>query len=213
MNWQKLQKQIVREATANPKKAACLGLLCVVCLYFWAPLVWGWIEGRSGGGDKNMRDNRAPIAANAPTSTTAVTGQPVEQATEGLNWQTVDALLEADERMDSAKLPSSARNPFRLEAPVPVNERPVIVSQPSPAELGLELSSTFLGSRRQVALINGRAYRVGQSFRVGGQRFRLDEIAAEHVVLTGSNGSFVLTIESSRDNTDTPQQVPSSAAE
>jgi len=43
VNLGKLTRQIKREALGSPKKAGALGLLCLVALYFWAPLVWGWV--------------------------------------------------------------------------------------------------------------------------------------------------------------------------
>ena len=45
MNLNKLARQLRREAMANPKKAAVLGLLLLVALYFWGPLVWGRVAG------------------------------------------------------------------------------------------------------------------------------------------------------------------------
>ena len=38
----KLTKQLRRDIAANPKKAAALGLMVLVALYFWGPLVWSW---------------------------------------------------------------------------------------------------------------------------------------------------------------------------
>ncbi|MGC3971074.1 MAG: hypothetical protein QM775_28185 [Pirellulales bacterium] len=35
-----LAKQLKRDLTANPKKAGMLGVLCLVCAWFWGPLVF-----------------------------------------------------------------------------------------------------------------------------------------------------------------------------
>ncbi|MCE9555015.1 MAG: hypothetical protein K8T91_16800 [Planctomycetes bacterium] len=53
-----------------------------------------------------------------------------------------------------------ARDPFRKVAPAPSTaqtEKPV-APKIDPASLGLELSSTLIGPRHSVAMINGRAY-------------------------------------------------------
>ena len=44
MKLDKLVKQIGRDAAANPKKAALLGVMAVLALYFWAPLLVGWFS-------------------------------------------------------------------------------------------------------------------------------------------------------------------------
>ena len=44
VNIQNLSKQLNHEITANPKKAIFLGILMAVGLYFWVPLLWGWVH-------------------------------------------------------------------------------------------------------------------------------------------------------------------------
>ena len=62
-----IAKQLRREATANPKKASVLGLLAVVALWFWAPLVWGWIFASE---DEEGVKATQPTAQSAPTGGT-----------------------------------------------------------------------------------------------------------------------------------------------
>ncbi|MBW8884592.1 MAG: hypothetical protein JF612_07410, partial [Planctomycetia bacterium] len=44
VNLEKLAKQLRRDTAANPKKAAALGLMILVALYFWGPLAWKWFS-------------------------------------------------------------------------------------------------------------------------------------------------------------------------
>ena len=44
MKLDKLAKRLGRDLAANPKKAAALGVMALVALYFRAPLVWGWFS-------------------------------------------------------------------------------------------------------------------------------------------------------------------------
>jgi hypothetical protein len=39
-----LKKQLLRDLQRSPKKAAVLGLSCLLALYFWAPLVTGYFN-------------------------------------------------------------------------------------------------------------------------------------------------------------------------
>ena len=58
------------------------------------------------------------------------------------------------------------------------------------AQLGLTLSSTFFGTHRKVALINGRVLREGQELKVDGHRLRLVEVAPRYVVFQ-QNGKLM----------------------
>jgi hypothetical protein len=44
----KLVKQLRRDATANPKKTALLGVMALVALYFWGPLLWKGVVAEKG---------------------------------------------------------------------------------------------------------------------------------------------------------------------
>jgi len=70
VNLGKTARQIRREATRSPKKAAVLGLLCIVALWFWAPLVWDWL------GEDGTASTEATSAAMATVPAAARIGTP-----------------------------------------------------------------------------------------------------------------------------------------
>ena len=43
MSLERFAKRLRREVIANPKKAAILGIMLLVAIYFWTPLVMGWM--------------------------------------------------------------------------------------------------------------------------------------------------------------------------
>ena len=203
----KLGKKLSRELVASPKKAAVLGLLLLVALYYWAPLVIGWVS-------KSGESKEAGKAAAAPTTTaaapaTASNAAPSKTANPALPWQQVIQLMENDERTLAAELRALRRDPFALpkpDAPPPKAEaataaaaaaqsQPVVVT---PQSLGLSLSSTIIGSDRRVARISGRTYAEGQTIEVrkDGQTvaFTLAEVHARRVVLVRDKHKYELTI-------------------
>ncbi len=48
MTWNRFASQLRREIKANPGKAALLGGLLLVALYYWIPLVGKWVSGSKG---------------------------------------------------------------------------------------------------------------------------------------------------------------------
>ena len=60
----KLAKQARRDLLANPKKAAILGLMLLVALYFWGPLLWKWFA--PAGGKKGSKDQAGLILEDDP---------------------------------------------------------------------------------------------------------------------------------------------------
>ncbi len=219
MNWQKIQRQLIREATANPKKAAFLGVLCVVCLYFWAPLVWGWVAGpKSKGGKSKMSDPRSIVASpSAQVTPGADTVSAADTETSAFDWQKADQLLSQDPYAVSLAPSDVGSDPF-VAAVLPKREPSEEPAQQvlTPDQLGLTLSSTFLGRDRRVALINGRAYREGQTLKVAGHRLRIAEVGRDHVILVGSSVSMRLAIDrpgaaSSDDSIEPPGQTSNGA--
>jgi hypothetical protein len=169
----KLAKQLRRDLLGNPKKAAALGLMVLVALYFWAPLVKKWLF---------------PAGTSAVTATVAgliLEDDPdaVKTTTRGgkvFRWDRIRELMSKDERMTSAALEANFVDPFRAAQPpahetvaahqpetaqpepMPMPEHPAI----DPATVGLTLASVVVGPRHSSAMINGRAYREGQTIRL-----------------------------------------------
>jgi hypothetical protein len=205
----RLGKKLRRELATSPKKAAVLGLLLLVALYYWAPLVWGWVS-KPGESNETGKTAAAPTpSTNAPT--TASNSAPTKAASPAFPWQQMIQLMDNDERTLAAELRALRRDPFALPksaAPKPKAEaelaaaaaaaaqsQPVVVT---PQSLGLTLSSTIIGGDRRVARISGRTYGQGQTIEVrkDGQTvaFTLAEVHARRVVLVRDENRYELSI-------------------
>lgn len=205
----KLGKRFRRELTTSPKKAAVLGLLALVAMYYWTPLVWGWVAKHDDAADAKPAAvaSPTPSAAN-PTSTpsTAPTKTDVPQ----LSWQQVVKLMQRDPRTLAADVTALRRDPFLLprpdvaklkadaEASAAAEAGKSQATAATPQSLGLNLSSTIIGSNRRVARISGRTYELGQTVQVlkDGQTiaFTLAEVHARRAVLVRDNKKYELTI-------------------
>lgn len=116
-----------------------------------------------------------------------------------------------DETMRPAASLNKARDPFRKIAPASSALQPnqPVTPKIDPESLGLELSSTLIGPRQNVAMINGRAY-VLKHQAIGGKRqpvlvsiklqdqqyqFTLLSIAPDHVEFEYSGQPFLLRVK------------------
>lgn len=186
MSASKLHKQLVRELTANPKKAAALGLLAAVAIYFWLPLILG-------GDDK--KPAKKPVANEQPGQAapvaTAVAQRSVEKR---VGWQKVVSWIDSDPLTHTV-----AELPLKLEAfgaaqakldpePVTPDPREQVDVEPAPEvtpdSLGLRLQGTLVGPRRRVALINNRPCGEGSTFWITEELgFRVVEVTPRSVIL------------------------------
>lgn len=162
MKLDKLAKQLRRDATANPKKAALLGLMALVAMYFWAPLAWRWMVPAVG--KKTSKAGKvAVILTDDPVeSNDKAKGRPVNK----FRWEKVRQLIERESRMASASYEASWVDPFASRLAEPESEaestpEAAVVSPPpevKPSEAGLVLSSVVISPRRRLATINGELY-------------------------------------------------------
>jgi hypothetical protein len=199
----KLGKQLRREVQANPKKAVLLGVLAVVALYFWAPLVFRWTGHGSSGATAQVQVTPSPAAvAEVPAAVT----KPKTVSAERHKWHELVQWMEADGRTKPAAPLAAACNPFRI----PVL-RPQVVEQPkprpkaepaiAPQSVGLVLSSTIVGPDRRVARISGRTYAEGSSVKAvtkdGGRiAYTLVDIEPRQVLLQRLGVVYELRIQS-----------------
>ena len=210
MSSSNLAKRLQREIKASPQKAAILGVLAVVALYFWAPLLIGWFSG----GPSSVTVATAPVSVEAiqPVERSAGEGQAVAK---GATWQQVDAWIAQDKMMKPAATQLALRNPFQMQGGAtqtgpwaigkvesgythakqalemissrlfPSSDEDAV----SPSEAGLVVTSTIAGGKRPVALINGRAYAQGSVVRGEGEfpstKFTLIEVRSKSVLLRG----------------------------
>ncbi len=177
----KLAKQLKKELTRNLKKTAALGLVTLVALWFWAPLVWKWV----GGDPKKKARKAAAVAAQAADAAPEATATPTDAAPAAapvpkIHWDQLLTRISGDENMATATLKPGARDPFKVTtveeqvvATAPLVEgapntpvRAAAVQDPTPESMGLVLEATFVSRQTRRATINGKNYRVGQSVPV-----------------------------------------------
>lgn len=172
MKLDKLLKRLKRDLAASPQKAGALGLMVLVALYFWAPLVLKWVKKPS---------KPAAIAANpvALPSGPAVTPAVVRPATDSARWNRVRQSISQDRLMAAVPHQAGWTNPFNrlkskmvdsAEAPAETSTSatPQIAPTARPALskehlAGIAISSILISTRDSAAVIRGTVYRVNDS--------------------------------------------------
>jgi hypothetical protein len=195
-------KRLEREIKANPAKAGGLGVLLLVACYFWAPLVMGFFQ--SDGGEV-VQPAATPPSPAATTSTLVPAGQTMPTETPTYEWRKYSKAIEEDARMNTGSQLSEGNDPFdgppiiAPPKPEPPVETPPVVMQPvTPADVGLELTTTLLGARRKIAEIGGKSYTVGDRIETeqdgANASFTIVEIYPRRVVLESNGERYELRI-------------------
>jgi len=195
----KLVKRVRREAAANPKKAAVLGILVLLGLYFWGPLVKGWFVKND---PASKVPGETPLAAS--TASAATPGGPTGgQQVAAHAWYQVVQWIEQDPRTRAAGDPAARRDPFQPVKPAvaepEANKKP---EPPKPrlslASLPVQLSSTVVGWGPRLAVINGKTCREGDTIEVTKDgcktALKLAEVHARRVVLRRENESLEVAL-------------------
>ena len=164
MNVQRTIKHIRRDVKKSPGKMLVLGVLAVVGVYFWMPLIGTWYGGNETGFvPRTDSQERLPMADSSLT---------IEDSKSNLlepTWDQLVGWLEQDSLTKSAKLEDKLLDPFR---PIDMRSAPMDGSgvgelasteikpdrEVTPDSLGLILKATIIGGPRGVASINGRTY-------------------------------------------------------
>lgn len=209
MSLNKLARQLRREAMANPKKAVILALLVLVAGYFWGPLVWDWVASEQAPGappevKAEAATEPAPFADAASAQSQELPDK--QHKASSHPWTQLDEWMRADPMTTPAEDVAGWRDPFDSDrASVEADhdeEAPVAAAPVTPQDLGVELSGTLIGPRRRVALIDGKAYRVGQSVTVdrAGRPIHLQlvEVHPRRIVLEWEDDRFDLAIPEQR---------------
>jgi len=160
----KLTKKLSRDLAANPKKAAILGLMVLVALYFWFPLLKEWV---AGGGKSGTAQASNVILTDDPVTEAGTSRKPKET----LRWEKVRQCVDSDPWMASATFDPQWRNPFatpllvpteKLEAttdtPEAVATAPQGVPEIGPDQAGLSVASVVVGPRLRSVTIGGEVY-------------------------------------------------------
>jgi hypothetical protein len=171
VNLDKLTKQLRRDMAANPKKAALLGLMVVVAMYFWGPLVWKFAS--VAGGKPRSNANLASLILMDDPADSPQQGK--TRSGGKFRWDKVREIIRQDPHMLPATFDPSWVNPFgksaseiarSVAAETPVDAPPAAVVAPAvdPKDLGIVLGGVMIGVRTRLATINGEACREGDVF-------------------------------------------------
>lgn len=185
-----------------------LGLVVLVAVYFWVPLVWRWV---GKGSAETATAKATTTSAAAMTVATRVSegneaGQPAaKQNTSRLPWQQIVQLRKNDPKTMPAPPLATTRDPFVATAPQVAATKKLseaakkpITPVIAPSAVGLALKSTVIGPQRRVAQINGRVYAVGQTVSIKKDSqdisFKVIDVQPRGVVLEAQGQRFELTI-------------------
>ncbi|WP_425613867.1 hypothetical protein NA78x_003711 [Anatilimnocola sp. NA78] len=181
MKLDKLLKRLKRDLAASPQKAGALGLMILVALYFWAPLVMKATKGKAKPGAVAVSQ---VILADDPVLAKAAP----HAATDSTRWDRVRLALANDQLLTPAAHHVSWTNPFsRLReqakpdesetaaesAAMAATQQPKTIT-PEPALnkeqlAGVMVSSILIGKREAAAVISGTVYRVGDKLILGAE--------------------------------------------
>jgi hypothetical protein len=198
-------KKLRREATANPKKAAILGLLSLAALYFWAPLLRQWTAPERNAASSGSASPAVPVASAAPMAGALAT-PPVAAAAPApasLHWRELAAAIDSDPRMQPVKPKhdsNAARDPFVAPKAEVVQERGPETGEladagKTPDDLGVFLSSTIVGAARRTAVVNGKVYGPGRELHADdGVVFVVKQIEPWGIVLERAGRRFELEL-------------------
>jgi len=186
----------------HPKKAAVLGLLVLVAVYFWSPLVWGWFVKDEPSVETSSATEDSDFDPMVLADSSKATPSPPEP-TPAHPWQLLVEWRENDPTTTTAPGLSDRRDPFRSLEPEVADaeledESRTVEAAVTPESIGLELAGTLVGPDHSVALINGKAYREGKtiaSTKDGESiEFELSEVHPRRIVLRRLGEQFELTI-------------------
>ena len=189
--------------TANPKKAAILGLMAVVAIYFWAPLVWKWTAKDNAVVKVNSATPKgAEPVATPPKAEVAPTEAPRPKHPP---WQQIVQWIQSDSRTAPAPPWSNTRDPFQKAKTAVAETKVEEEARPkppvlTPASVGMVLTGTIIGPQRRIARISGKSYNEGQTIEVVKEKdklhvsFTLLEVHDRRAVLESQGERFELAI-------------------
>lgn len=220
VNTGRIVKQIRREAKSHPAKAAVLAVLAVVAVCYWTTLAWSWgFDGKN----KSAKPRQQCVSAamgNHPqkfdpkaildvelakiNASSNTQGKPRHVWKKIVEWIEEDPRTQAVEKMpgraDAFETPEKPKfeQQAKQDASAPPQKTIFVEPEVTPRELEMSLSSTLVAPGGGVALIDGKAYRIGQTVTSEKDQhktaFKLSEIHAKHVTLTHKNKKHKLLL-------------------
>lgn len=201
INVNKLTNQLTREFKKNPGKAAALGGLLLVAVWFWYPLVKKW----TGGSDAVAKPQVvAPVAEHSSVAVAAET-TPVASSVGPQDWRAITQTIDEDSWMKPGTLKSDSFDPFYPEQEI--NTMLTSIDQPEkpepidllPTAAGLVVTSVIIGNSDPIARINNQNYHLGDLISGTSEnvRYRLVGVRSWGVLLQGSRQVHELHIDDS----------------
>lgn len=196
MSKNSLGNRIRREIVKSPKKAAFLGVLIVVSMYFWVPLFWGHTN-------NNNEDVVVPVVNQAAVTSSGTINSVKDSKNNRPSWREIRKWIDNDPRMKPAELLAFAQDPFQdmhvtLESSIAEKKDDIKPPPETPASLGMTLSSTIFGQRGGIARISGKTYARGQKIKIEKEgrsyEFILDDIRDRQVILEANGEKYELNI-------------------
>lgn len=223
MNISRLKKTAVKEFKRSPAKSIALIMLLPVAGYFCAPLFKGFLPKSKKALPVASHDLTAsPFTLPVPTTDTS---NPTE-TTNQVDWREVAKWLATDPLAAPATLAAGVRSPFTdptrpdldEEAEEEAEDEEAESETPPPGvhdifkEQLLTLTTTMIGSRRRMAMINGEVFTEGDIVSVSIEDARQQD-PFELTLLKVERRTIVLAHEGEQFRLDLPGQIPPDAIE
>ena len=196
-----------REATSSPKKAVILGLLLLVALYYWAPLIAGLFGKEKTAQEPPGAVEPADMLPFVPVVSAGVTDRPMVADEPTIHdWRQIARWLDEDPATRPVADLAERRDPFRAvlivvagtEDDEEIDESLSVKPELTPETLGMQLSGTVVGTRRRVAMIGGKVYTEGRTVPAVGQsqeiEFVLSEVHPRKIVLERLGKRYELAV-------------------
>ena len=180
--------------------------MVLVALYFWVPMVWGWIAPETNA-RKQVVDASEVILEDDPVDPATI----AKKTGKVFAWEKVRRKVAADPRMTPALYEVAWSDPFPLvhddAIAGPAQTALAQASTPvDPAALGMKLTSVAIGAKSRSAIINGEKYREGESIpaegsdsqTASGVAFRVTHIGFREVELEYQGRTYTLELSRPR---------------
>lgn len=219
---EKLGKKFQRELIKSPGKSALLGLVCLVALWYWAPILCGWLTGAPD----TPPDIRVVKPTVPGTTDSGLVADAKKVVSSICDWRTLTKWMDDDPATGPAVLPEDQRDPFgrprasvsekliqqiqdEIDGELTVEPKTTGGDEPDISDLKLVLSGTIFGTRFRSATINGSSYQEGDVVRIPvgtdseatdaatGKAIELElvEVQPSHVVLKRGGKKHLLQLE------------------
>lgn len=204
VNIQKTTTQLTKEIKRNPAKAAVLGGLLLVAIWFWYPLIQKWMGSGSSSVASDLVESDLVIPQAEPLQSAEQPAITKKVPAGKTDWRTIAQQIGDDPWMKKGTLRDGNFDPFFPEQQTQTTLTSTNVESDTTPDLdvppetaGLAVTSVIVGGRVPLARINSQNYHVGDTIRAtdANIRYTLVEVHSWGVLLKGSQQVHQLTID------------------